>query len=117
MCPRYIGQHGGIALHVPKSEASGPGELQRARADGVFSGLLLPVLPRSRVVRQQMAWCEKHLQNTLGRDIEDKLAASDDNGNGYGNGGYNGNGDNGYNGNGDNGNGFMPESIRRRTRH
>jgi hypothetical protein len=68
-------------------------------------------------VRQRMQWCRDHLQGTLGRDIEDKLAASEDNGNGYGNGGYNGNGDNSYNGNGDNGNGFMPESIRRRTRH
>ena len=73
-------------------------------------------------VRQQMEWCKANLQDTLGRDIEDRLASLD-NDNGYGNGynnGYNGNGngydynnDNGYaNGNG-NGNGFMPESIRR----
>jgi hypothetical protein len=42
-------------------------------------------------VRQQMEWCEKHLQNTLGRDIEDRLASlngDDENGNG---GDYNGN--------------------------
>jgi hypothetical protein len=53
-------------------------------------------------VRSMMDWCEKHLQNTLGRDIEDRLASSDDdNGNDNGN----GNGD-GYNGNGyANGNG------------
>ena len=54
-------------------------------------------------VRQQMDWCKANLQNTLGRDIEDRLASLDN-----GNGDYNGNG-NGYNGN----NGFMPESIRR----
>ena len=47
-------------------------------------------------VRQQMAWCEMHLQNTLGRDIEDRLASLD-----------NGDADNG-----DNGNGYMPESTR-----
>jgi hypothetical protein len=59
-------------------------------------------------VRQQMAWCEKHLQNTLGRDIENRLATLDnDNGDAD-----NGNGGNGYNGNGDNNNGFMPESTR-----
>jgi hypothetical protein len=34
-------------------------------------------------VRQQMAWCEKHLQSTLGRDIEDRLASLDDDNNGY----------------------------------
>jgi hypothetical protein len=55
-------------------------------------------------VRQQMDWCKANLQNTLGRDIEDRLA-SDDNDNGDG---YNGNGGNGY-GNGyanGNGNGY-----------
>jgi hypothetical protein len=57
-------------------------------------------------VRQQMNWCREHLQDTLGRDIEDKLASLD-------------NGDNDANGNGNysngdaNGNGFMPESARR----
>ena len=56
-------------------------------------------------VRQQMDWCREHLQDTLGRDIEDRLAAYD-NGNGYNN-GYNGNGNgNGYNGNGYNNNGY-----------
>ena len=29
-------------------------------------------------VRQQMDWCDEHLQDTLGRDIEDKLASRDD---------------------------------------
>jgi hypothetical protein len=29
-------------------------------------------------VRQQMDWCKANLQNTLGRDIENKLAALDD---------------------------------------
>jgi hypothetical protein len=47
-------------------------------------------------VRQQMDWCRGHLQDTLGRDIENKLASLD-NGNGYNGNGYNGNG---YNGNG-----------------
>ena len=28
-------------------------------------------------VRQQMDWCKANLQNTLGRDIEDRLASSD----------------------------------------
>jgi hypothetical protein len=64
-------------------------------------------------VRQQMDWCEQHLQKTLGRDIEDRLAndnGNNDNGNsnGYNSNGYNGNG---YNGNGNgyangNGNGY-----------
>jgi hypothetical protein len=62
-------------------------------------------------VRQQMDWCEAHLQNTLGRDIEDRLASLD-------NGDDDENGNNGYNGNGgsySNGNGatsFIPESPR-----
>jgi hypothetical protein len=62
-------------------------------------------------VRQQMDWCRAHLQDTLGRDIEDKLASNgddDDNGNGRynGNGGYNGNGNgNGYR-NGNSGHGY-----------
>jgi hypothetical protein len=56
-------------------------------------------------VRQQMDWCRKHLQDTLGRDIEDRLAASDDDNGDYNGNGYNGNG-NGYNGNGYNGNGY-----------
>jgi hypothetical protein len=44
-------------------------------------------------VRQQLAWCEKH----LGRDIQDRLASSDDDNNGdYGNGYGNGDYDNGY---------------------
>jgi hypothetical protein len=29
-------------------------------------------------VRQQMDWCRDHLQDSLGRDIEDRLASSDD---------------------------------------
>jgi hypothetical protein len=45
-------------------------------------------------VREQMDWCKANLQNTLGRDIEDHLAASD-----------NDNGSNGY-ANGNNGNGY-----------
>ena len=28
-------------------------------------------------VRSLMAWCKEHLQDTLGRDIEDRLASSD----------------------------------------
>jgi hypothetical protein len=42
-------------------------------------------------VRQQMDWCKANLQNTFGRDIEDRLASSDtgdvdagDNGHGNG---------------------------------
>jgi hypothetical protein len=71
-------------------------------------------------VRQQMDWCREHLQDTLGRDIENKLASLGNGYNGNGDNGYNGNGGNGYdNGNGYNGgdngydNGFMPESTRR----
>ena len=43
-------------------------------------------------VRSMMAWCKDHLQDTLGRDIENRLAANGD--------------DNGSNGNGSNGNGY-----------
>ena len=63
-------------------------------------------------VRQQMDWCRENLQDTLGRDIENKLAASLDNGNGHigngynnGNHGYNDGNGNGYN-NGHGGNGY-----------
>jgi hypothetical protein len=68
-------------------------------------------------VRQQMDWCKANLQNTLGRDIEDRLAADDDNGNGNGYSNGNGNGyrnGNGYsNGNGSyaNGNGYNNNSY------
>jgi hypothetical protein len=66
-------------------------------------------------VRQQMDWCRAHLQDTLGRDIEGRLAADDNgngdyngNGNGYSNGYSNGNGYANGNGNGSyaNGNGY-----------
>jgi hypothetical protein len=58
-------------------------------------------------VRQQLDWCREHLQDALGRDIEDRLASSAMS--------------NGDNGNGDNGgaNGmvnFAAESMRRRRR-
>jgi len=40
-------------------------------------------------VRQQLAWCEKQLQDTLGRDNQDRLASNGDDDN-------NGDYDNGY---------------------
>ena len=54
-------------------------------------------------VRQQLAWCEKQLQDTLGRDIQDRLASNGDDDN-------NGDYDNGY-GNGDYDNGYDDEST------
>jgi hypothetical protein len=102
MRARHFRQHGGPALHVPEQyrdlENYTVLELMAYMAACYYRYFRDP-----EFVRQQLAWCGKQLQDTLGRDIQDRLASNGDDDN-------NGDYDNGY-GNGDYDNGYDDEST------
>jgi hypothetical protein len=104
----WIGLH--FTFPNPEHQDLENGGLEIPALMGYLAACYYRYLHDPEFVRQQMDWCKANLQNTLGRDIEDRLASSDGNGNGYnGNGnGYNENG-NGYNGNG---NGYADNGFR-----
>jgi hypothetical protein len=82
----------GLRLTVPnplRRDEDGPGEYEVPELMAVLAACYYRYFNDLEFVRQQMDWCERHLSDALGRDIEDRLA-SDDNGNGGDDDDYNG---------------------------